>query len=107
MILPESTPKPHSDHCKAHMCGLRFSGSGQGHGGGQAVLMQQGLRLAFRTPMHTFIAGCDLVLGHLVHAVGRCLFVKTLGTCRSITQRSQYPLIKEYTLNHNIKPPII
>ena len=23
------------------------------------------------------------------------------------TQRAQYPLIKEYTLNHNIKAPII
>ena len=24
-----------------------------------------------------------------------------------VAQRSQYPLIKEYTLNHNIKAPII
>ena len=24
-----------------------------------------------------------------------------------MTQRTQYPLIKEYTLNHNIKAPII
>ena len=46
-----------------------------------------------------FIRACAFAYGMYVLFRARLYQESTL--------RSQYPLVKEYTLNHNIKPPII
>ena len=42
----------------------------------------------------------------MVAASGDVIFLSGKAA-KGIAQRAQHPLIKEYTLNHNIKAPII
>ena len=68
-------------------------------GGGGLAMYSSGFLNHFRS--------CGAYNSESRNGKGRHLSLSTRRLRRVPTQRAQYPLIKDYTLNHNMKAPLI